>query len=153
MNRVVIILTTLLVTALTACDKTKVYNQYVNAPIKGWEKNEAVILDIDPLDEGGTYSLLLGMRISEEYPFRNLHMVVEQTIYPSGKTLSDTITCHVVDKHGNMLGHGVSLYQYDLPIRKRFYLHGDSIHIRVRHNMKREILPGISDVGITLRKN
>ena len=52
-----------------------------------------------------------------------------------------------------MLGHGVALYQFDLPLRKHFYLHGDSIHVRVRHNMKREILPGINDVGIQLRKD
>ena len=25
---------------------------------------------------------------------------------------------------------------------------GDSIHITVRHDMKREILPGVSDIGV-----
>jgi hypothetical protein len=29
---------------------------------------------------------------------------------------------------------------------------GDSLHVVVRHNMKREILPGIFDVGIKLLK-
>jgi hypothetical protein len=30
---------------------------------------------------------------------------------------------------------------------------GDSLEIKIRHDMKREILPGISDIGIMLNKH
>ena len=154
MRRATIALTTLLtVMCLTACDDSITYNKYRHADTEGWEKNKALEFGIDSLKESGTYALTLKLRISDNYPFRNLHIVVDQTVFPSGQTINDTITCHVTDRRGNMLGHGVALYQFDLPLRKHFYLHGDSIHVRVRHNMKREILPGTNDVGIQLRKD
>lgn len=136
---------------LASCDTDTIYSLYTHAAIVGWEKNEPLTFDVDSVNKDGTYSMFLGMRISDAYPFRNLHMVVEQTIYPSKQVITDTVTCNVVDKRGTMLGHGVSLYQYDMPIRKLNYHAGDSLHIKVMHNMKREILPGIADVGITLK--
>ena len=51
-----------------------------------------------------------------------------------------------------MKGSGVSLYQYLLPITTHTYEKGDSIRVRVIHNMKREDLPGIADVGIKITK-
>lgn len=147
------LLAMMLALAFASCETEVVYSQYAHAAIGGWEKNEPLLFDVDSIEGGGTYSMTLGMRISDAYPFRNLHMVVEQTIYPAKQVITDTVTCNVVDRRGTMLGHGVSLYQYDLPIRKRTYHDGDSLHIKVRHNMKREILPGIADVGITIKRN
>ena len=143
----------LLALTFTACETDVVYSTYTHAAIVGWEKNEPLTFEVDSMSAGGTYAMTLGLRISDAYPFRNLHMVVEQTIFPEKRVLTDTVTCNVVDRNGTMLGHGVSLYQYNLPIRKRSYQAGDSIFVKVRHNMKREILPGIADVGITLKQS
>lgn len=145
------ILTAVTALMLTACKKDVIYSRYTHAAIGGWEKNEPLVFEVDSLKAGGVYSLTLGLRISDGYPFRNLHMVVEQTIFPGNQLITDTVTCYVSDRQGTMLGNGVSLYQYDLPVRKRQYMAGDSIHVKVRHNMKREILPGIADVGITIK--
>lgn len=154
MRRTLWALVALLTAALFAsCDKDMVYSQYMHAAIGGWEKNEALTFEVDSIQQNGTYSVILGLRISDKYPFQNLHMVVEQTIYPSQKVVTDVVTCKVCDKRGTMLGRGVSFYQYDLPVRRLSYAQGDSVSIRVRHNMKREILPGITDVGITLKHN
>ena len=38
---------------------------------------------------------------------------------------------------------GLSIYQMH---------QGDSIHVAIRHDMKREILPGVSDIGIKISK-
>lgn len=97
--------------------------------------------------------MTLGIRMNKEYPFQNIQIVVDQTVYPEQRTLSDKVTCKVTDSNGLMLGHGISLYQYDIPIRKTNYEKGDSITVRIRHNMKREILPGIVDIGMVLRKS
>ena len=42
----------------------------------------------------------------------------------------------------------MSYYQYDFPLSTLRLKEGDSLALVVRHAMKREILPGISDVGI-----
>lgn len=151
-NTLRLLLAVMSVTLFAACESGMVYDEYQQADVEGWEKNDQLVYDIHSLKESGTYSLALGLRLTTKYPFSNLHMIVEQTQMPANQTTVDTVTCYVVDKRGFTLGQGVSLFQYELPVRQKFYLHGDSLHVVVKHNMKREILPGISDVGIILKK-
>lgn len=138
---------------LAACNKDISFYRYTHTDANGWEKNDHLTFSIDSVQEEGIYSLSLALRMNEEYPFRNLQIVVSQTIFPSNETFSDIVTCRVTNKNGIMLGHGVTIFQYDIPVRKHKYNVGDSIAIQVRHNMKREILPGITDVGILMKKS
>lgn len=142
----------LLLTVATACDKKLVFAAYQQADARGWEKNDAFDFQTDTLKESATYAMTLGLRVNDKYPFQNLHVVIDQTAMPSRQMVTDTVTCHVADRRGRPLGHGVALYQFDIPVRKRFYLAHSTVRFRVRHNMKREILPGVADIGITLRK-
>ena len=64
----------------------------------------------------------------------------------------DTIQCNLINKDGVTTGQGISYYQYNFPINLYHFNENDSIHIMIRHDMKREILPGISDIGIKLEK-
>lgn len=153
MKRNIFITITMVLLLLTGCKDGWVFSHYDHATTVGWEKNDAISFDIPPLEESGTYAMTLGLRLTDEFPFRNLHLVVQQTAYPSKRKHTDLVVCKVVDTQGSMLGNGVSLYQYTLPVRKDFFKHGDSIHVEVKHNMKREILPGIADVGIILKKD
>ena len=58
----------------------------------------------------------------------------------------------VINKDGVTTGQGISYHQYNFPINLYHFNENDSIHIMIRHDMKREILPGISDIGIKLEK-
>ena len=71
---------------------------------------------------------------------------------PSHRSVTDTICCLLTDAQGNLLGDGISYRQYQFDISTEQLQKGDSLHIVVRHDMKREILPGVSDVGIKLEK-
>ena len=57
-----------------------------------------------------------------------------------------------MDAKGNSMGVGMSYYQFRFPIRELPLHRADSVVVKIRHDMKREILPGISDVGYLLRK-
>ena len=46
----------------------------------------------------------------------------------------------------------MSVYQFAFPVADVDLNEGDSVQIRIRHDMKREILPGIADVGIKLSR-
>ena len=65
--------------------------------------------------------------------------------------MSDTITCSLFDADGSIKGKGVSLFQYNSHIKDLSIEKGDSIEVRVRHNMKREILHGITDIGVRVK--
>ena len=142
----------LMVLLFTACKWSTVYFHFEDVPESGWEKNDLVSFDLDKQTSDATYQEELALRISNKYPFMRLALVVEQTIYPAGNTVIDTLDCRLIDDSGIVMGQGVSQYQYLFPL-KTLPLHcGDSLHLEIHHNMKRQILPGITGVGIKIQK-
>mgnify|MGYP004580451267 CR=1 FL=1 len=144
--------------SLSSCKESLVYDQFAHTPIAGWEKNDTLSFEIPPLTSAGYYQEQLGMRITGAYPFMGLTLIVEQTIYPDKHKKSekiekvDTIQCDLIDKNGITKGQGISYYQYNFPINVYRMNEGDSIHVTIRHDMKREILPGVSDLGLKLSR-
>lgn len=137
-----------------SCNQRRmIYNHYEHTPLSGWEKNDSLCFDIRPVAEAGTYRTELGVRISNEFPFLGITMEIRQTVLPSGKTTSRAMECKFIDKNGFIQGSGISLYQYSFPLDDVTLEKGDSLHIVIRHNMKREIMPGIPEIGILLEKN
>ncbi len=137
-------------TALQSCNESKVYDKYDHTPLSGWEKNDTLRFDIPRLTADGMYESTLGLRITDNYPFMGLTLIVEQRLMPADTIFTDTVKCELTDRNGKTRGKGVSYYQFRFPVTKMQLSKGDSLHIRVRHDMKREMLPGISDVGISL---
>lgn len=137
-------------TALQSCNESKVYDKYDHTPLSGWEKNDTLRFDIPRLTANGMYESTLGLRITDNYPFMGLTLIVEQRLMPADTIFTDTVKCELTDRNGKTRGKGLSYYQFRFPVTKMQLSKGDSLHIRVRHDMKREMLPGISDVGISL---
>ncbi len=135
----------------TACTRDRVYDHYNHTPIAGWEKIDTLTYNVPPLAHSGKYGMELGLRTNNAFPFISLTLIVEQTIYPSQETRRDTVECKLIDKAGASNGKGVSYYQYQFPVNEQFLQQDDSLYITIRHDMQREILPGISDVGINIR--
>lgn len=144
--------------SISSCKESLVYDSYSHTPIAGWEKNDTLSFEIPPLAASGNYQEMLGLRITGGYPFMGLTLIVEQTIYPDEKRKSekiektDTIQCNLLDQNGATRGQGISYYQYNFPINIYLMNEKDSIHVTIRHDMKREILPGISDIGFKMVK-
>ena len=137
---------------LSGCNQKTVYNRYVHTPLDGWEKNDTLFFDIRPIGKGGQYLEELGLRLDRRFPFTSLQLTVEQVLLPMGHVRYDTLTCNLFTKGGQPMGDGISYYQCAVPISRVMLNKGDSLHICVRHNMKREMLIGIADIGIKLTK-
>lgn len=147
-------LATIISTALllASCDMNTLYHQYRDTPLQGWEKNDTLTYDISPVIRQGVYASTLGIRINGDYPFTSLSLIVEKTIYPSHEVITDTIKCRFVDDRGKSYRQGTSHFQFTFPAGYMQLQEKDSIHITIRHCMKRDILPGISDVGLEIRR-
>ncbi|MBR4238230.1 MAG: gliding motility lipoprotein GldH [Prevotella sp.] len=146
---------------LGACIGNKVYDHYEHVPLTGWEKNDTLIFSIPKSAiTGGNYIIDLGLRINPIYPFTGLTLVVEQTVFRQTDNAShilfrqqtDTLACKLIDERGNAQGAGVSHFQYQFNVSEMPLQPTDSLHIRIRHDMKREILPGIAEIGIQLHR-
>lgn len=141
-----------LATISTSCDDGTVYNRYIHTSLSGWERNDTLFFAPLTITNDGDYAETLGLRVNSTYPFQRLSLVVEQRILPNDVMLVDTLDCLIVGRDGVATGHGISYFQYSFPLPRKNFASGDSIIISVHHNMKREILPGISDVGVCVTR-
>lgn len=146
------IIVSMVMTAAVAvsCATDTVYYSYAHTPVAGWEKNDTLTFNIPGMAAPGTYSQQVGLRMTSAFPFTSISLIVEQRIMPRDKVLTDTIKCPITDIRGNFLGDGISSFQYMFPLREVTLNKKDSIHVSIRHNMKREILPGVSDIGLKM---
>ncbi len=135
---------------LTACDQKTVYYHFEQTPLAGWDKHDTLSFVIGPVSVSGRYMEEIGLRISGDYPFTGLNLIVEQK-NESGKLLrADTLACNLINEQGNAKGRGVSQYQYLLPLTSIDLQADDKLYVTIRHDMKRDILPGVSDIGLRL---
>lgn len=147
---------------LAACTGDKVYDQYASTPLQGWDRVDALSYSIPALRDSGRFVTTLGLRITENYPFQALTLIVQQKVIHKGnaalkqkatsQTFTDTINCTLFDKKGSIKGDGISYFQYHYRVSEMQLHAGDSLHVTVSHGMRREIMPGISDVGIMLTR-
>ncbi len=135
-----------------SCNRNTVFYRYEHTPVTGWEKDDTLIFYLKAAPDTGLYNEEIGLRTNGGYPFMGLTLIVDQTVLPIDTTYSDTINCQLVSPNGNVKGSGISNYQYRLNLTDIRLNEGDSLHIRIRHDMKREILPGITDIGVKITK-
>ena len=148
-NRLFFVLILAVAGAMVSCNSKNVYVNYQHVSNGEWDKNDTLTYDVSPL-EAGRYREEVGVRIDRSYPFTSLSLVVKQTILPSGYVHRDTITCKLVDKNGRFRGQGVSYYQQTFHLNTISLHDGDSLHINIKHNMKRELMRGVSDIGLRI---
>ena len=137
---------------LMSCDDRIVFSHYESTPVRGWERNDTLSFNIERIHETNLYAEEIGVRITGDYPFKGLSLIVEQTMQPSNTTTTDTLHCDLIDDVGHANGKGINHYQYLFPLATLKLDKGESVHVAIRHCMKREILPGITDVGLTLSR-
>lgn len=155
-NNLKCIIGTLLLTvawSMTSCSRQQtVYANYAPIDDTTWEKTDTITFDVPPVKAAGTYQEKLGLRLADDFPFLALSMDIEIQVQPKGILHSSQHKFCVIDQGGNPKGKGLSLQQYTFDLGDLELEEGDSLHISMAHNMKREILPGVVDLGIILIK-
>lgn len=150
-----ILLTLYIMAALVfvvSCETNVVYDTYRHVSLSGWERNDTLVFDFGPVKASGNYHEAIGLRINNSYPFKDLTLIVEHTVFPQKTVRCDTLRCGITDSRGIQSGDGISCYQYNFMLSDLRLEHGDSVHVSVRHYMRREILPGISDLGLIVER-
>ena len=136
-----ILLVMMIALGMASCDRQTVYHHFEHVPDNEWEKIDTLKFEIGPVIETGTYHEAVELRINEE-----------QTIKPRGIILSQHKDCELINPDGSHKGSGISFFQSQFPLDDIDLQQGDTLCISVFHSMKREIMPGISDIGIRLSR-
>lgn len=136
--------------AMTACAADTVYYDYRHTLKAGWDKGDTLVFSVSPVRTAGRYHEVVCLRTTGAFPFTGVTLVVGQRSVPRNIVRSDVLKCTLTDRNGNVKGKGVSLYQYEFDLCDVDLNRGDSLNICIRHDMKREVLSGISDVGVKI---
>ena len=147
-----IITITVAALAFASCNRKVIYTHYTHTPIEGWNSGDTLLYVVDPVAEPAHYTETIGLRICNRYPFKALTLIVDQRLMPAGTLLSDTLRCRLTDEEGQPLARGFNFFESSFPLRTVSLQAGDTLVVRLRHYMKREILPGIADIGLTVRR-
>lgn len=141
-----------LAVGLSACDRLPAHSVYRSTPVNGWEPKDTLFFPIDSVDRAGRYVLSVGVRTTALYPFQSLWLVVKQQWRRPDSGRLDTVVCRFTNEAGNPDSRGLSLNQYEFPVDTVSLGPGMRGHVTVRHIMHRDILPGVSDIGLILRE-
>ena len=151
-NKAVFMILAMVALMTTACHRGVIYSHYEHVDNDGWERNDTMHFYIPRIAETGKYRQQLMLRVNNSLPFLSLSVVVEQEIFPRRQKLRKRIECPLVEENGHVMGKGISCYQYTFDVQNVELFKGDSLHVCVMHHMKRETMPGITDVGILVSK-
>lgn len=150
--------------ALAGCNRQTVYSHYEPIATEGWQRNDSICFVIPNIPEDGTYAQTIGLRTDNVFPYKSLTLVIETKRYEEtdnhGEKVGerketirrDTVNIWITDDEGNILGTGINHYQYEMGLPDITLHQGDSMHVSVYHLMRRECLPGITDLGFCCRK-
>ncbi len=135
---------------LTGCNNGRAYDRYRALDIEGWDRSDTVDFNASRLTPG-TYDMYVGFRATSSYPFRDLGININWTVYPSGKSFHKTVRCNVFDNNGHMSGRGgISSDDFLYHTGQITVAKGDSVVFTVSHAMNMDQIPGLTTIGLQL---
>ena len=138
--------------ALTSCNRHTIYSHYESVDINGWERSDTLSFCVNNTSDS-IFSEQLGLRINGNFPFTSLSLVVEQRLLHDSHIIkSDTLNLTLTNEDGLFLGKGLNIFHYDVDLGTIVLPKADTLQVSVYHNMRRELLPGVASIGITVEK-
>ena len=137
---------------LSSCTGNTLYHSYQSLPAEGWDRSDTIRFDVPEAKQGINGSLFIGLRTVAHIGFRDIVLAVEQCDDAGKVCRCDTIRYPLTDEEGNALTKGVNTHQYEtqqLPFRMR---KGQSGSICIHHLMRREMISGITEVGVRIEE-
>lgn len=138
---------------LVGCSGRTIYSHYEPLPYSGWDADSALVYDFSVADSSRYYDIVLNLRHGDNYPHQNFWVFAE--LYRDSVLLSsDTLDYYLADDRGRWLGNGFGSH-HDMPmlLKQRFvFPFGGEYRISLRHGMRNDVLPGVTEVGITVDK-
>lgn len=144
----------LLLLLLSACsDGRPCYHHYETVAEEGLDKEDSVVLVTDSVKEDGSYGVELCLRTSARYPYRFLALKTRVKVLPDGPELMKNLRFEVKHDNGANTGEGMIYFTHEQPFAQLALKRGDSLRMVVRHNMRRQVMPGVVSVGLKVIDN
>jgi gliding motility-associated lipoprotein GldH len=137
----------LLVSACT--DPKAVIDQNTPVVNQNWSYLNKFSYDVKIDDASKTYNLYLNLRVTSDYKYSNLFVLINQT-GPDKKAAVTRYEFKLANADGEWLGKGSgNLYAYQLPFKTNYKFPTAGIyHFYIEQNMRDNPLREVSDVGM-----
>ena len=137
----------------TACDEQTVYHSFQSLPTEGWQRNDPLVFNVSVADSATLYNVSVEVRNRNNYPYQNLPLLVYYDSPEAPNIKRDTLELRLADNAGIWLGDGWGgLYQSTLPAGFVRIGKAGEYRFKIIHLLPDEVLPGINDVGIKLKR-
>lgn len=142
-----------IVGALGACDKQTVYHTFRSVPQEGWKRQDTLFFDVAVPDSQTYYKLTVEIRNRNTYPYQNINLSIGYEDPESKRVQVDTLKAVLASKEGIWKGDGWGgLYQSAFSAGSIKIGRSGNYLFKIAYTLPDEILPGINDVGIKLRR-
>ncbi|MBO3699146.1 gliding motility lipoprotein GldH [Roseivirga sp. E12] len=154
MNRSSVILIALMVLFVISCDSGRVYESDYDFEDQSWNMDVMPSFEFQ-VDEISNNDLILKIRNSLDFPFRNCYMTyyLEDSI---GNTLtSDLVNFQLFDETtGKPFGKGNSVFQHSETILSQYDFPSPGMYrLKVAQYMRKTDLEGTYSVGLRIEKS
>ncbi|MEA1874263.1 MAG: gliding motility lipoprotein GldH [Bacteroidota bacterium] len=137
---------------IVSCGQNTVYKKYKEITSGIWEQSFQPSFEFEIEDSSQLTQINVMVRNASLYPYRNLWLFIHQTS-PDGTVKTDTLECILADKNGKWLGDGMGdLWDNEIPWRFNYqFPETGTYHYEVEHGMRNDIVPGIMDIGLSIK--
>ncbi len=133
---------------LSACGSEAWYHTYEPMPAAVWGKSDTLTYCLPEVPDSGLYDFYVDVRTTAAFPYTGLKVGALTGTDSLSAERRDTADCRVQTPSGIPLGEGVTLICHEAPLFRLFLCPGQRTTVRLYHVMRKEDLPGVSDVGL-----
>jgi gliding motility-associated lipoprotein GldH len=143
----------LVVNGCVHADQNTVIDQNKVIADQNWPYVNKIGVDFKIDDIAVPYNLYLNLRITPDYKYSNIFVLVHQT-GPNKQIQTTRFEFKLANPDGEWLGEGSgNLYSYQAPFRLNYkFAAKGTYHIELEQNMRDSPLRSVSDVGLRVEK-
>ena len=137
----------------SSCLRSNSFSFNEELPLEGWSKFHKPVFTAEITDTLNAYNILLSLRNSHEYPYRNIFLFIT-TSSPEGVSIKDTIEYQLADEKGSWYGKGLGdIHNLAVSYKSNILFPSAGEYIfKIEQGMRTDNLKGILDVGLIIRK-
>jgi gliding motility-associated lipoprotein GldH len=145
----------LILTVVSSCtDPKQILDQSTEIANRNWSYVNKVRYDVKIDDPSIAYNLYVNLRVTGEYKYANLFVLLKQTNKRGGKPWITRYEFKLANADGEWLGQGTgNLYSYQIPFKTNYkFPEKGTYEFQIEQNMRDNPLREVSDVGLRVEK-
>lgn len=133
---------------LASCQGSPFFTRYQSVDSEGWCARDYLRYRLPDVGHDTDATFRIGVRTTSLYSYSGLSLRVR--LYEQGReVMCDTVRFGIFGGDSHSDGSGFPFTTHQQELTRRYTLRKDSVYrLRIYHIMRKDPLPGISDVGV-----